>query len=169
MFAEKLRLLLAIRENPEHVTWRGRFRPAMDGLSVQPSPQQLPLWLGVGGTPSSVERAGCLGLPMALGLIGGDIRTGPPPRRALPPHPAAPRRSRRADVFIRGMWALGDASAYATILESEGGSLANVVHWRIATVEGQSFDEGVAAFQQVWNPADHHGPRRRRVGPWVPG
>ncbi|MFI0486160.1 RidA family protein [Actinomadura sp. 9N215] len=43
----------------------------------------------------------------------------------------------------------------ATILESEGASLANVVHWRIAVVEGHSFvDEGVAAFQQVWNPAD---------------
>lgn len=42
----------------------------------------------------------------------------------------------------------------ATILESEGGSLANVVHWRIATVEGTSFDEGVAAFQEVWNAAD---------------
>ena len=42
----------------------------------------------------------------------------------------------------------------ATILESEGASLANIVHWRIATVEGQSFDEGVAAFQQVWNRAD---------------
>ncbi|MFJ4082601.1 LLM class flavin-dependent oxidoreductase [Streptomyces iakyrus] len=77
VFAEKLRLLLAIRENPEHVTWRGRFRPAMDGLSVQAPPQQpqLPLWLGVGGTPSSMERAGRLGLPMALGLIGGDIRS----------------------------------------------------------------------------------------------
>ncbi|MFH8662346.1 LLM class flavin-dependent oxidoreductase [Streptomyces afghaniensis] len=77
VFAEKLRLLLAIRENPEHVTWRGRFRPAMDGLSVQPPPQQpqLPLCLGVSGNPSSVERAGRLGLPMALGLIGGDIRS----------------------------------------------------------------------------------------------
>jgi enamine deaminase RidA (YjgF/YER057c/UK114 family) len=42
----------------------------------------------------------------------------------------------------------------ATILESEGASLANIVHWRIATVEGHSFDEGVAAFQQVWNAAD---------------
>jgi enamine deaminase RidA (YjgF/YER057c/UK114 family) len=42
----------------------------------------------------------------------------------------------------------------ATILESEGGTLANIVHWRIATVEGHSFDEGVAAFQQVWNRAD---------------
>jgi len=42
----------------------------------------------------------------------------------------------------------------ATILESEGASLSDIVHWRIATVAGQSFDEGVAAFQQVWNRAD---------------
>jgi enamine deaminase RidA (YjgF/YER057c/UK114 family) len=42
----------------------------------------------------------------------------------------------------------------ATIVESEGGSLANIVHWTIAVVAGQSFDAGVAAFQQVWNPAD---------------
>ncbi|GAA3971759.1 Rid family detoxifying hydrolase [Actinomadura viridis] len=42
----------------------------------------------------------------------------------------------------------------ATILESEGASLANIVHWTIAVVDGQSFDEGFAAFQQVWNPAD---------------
>ncbi|MFI0355229.1 RidA family protein [Actinomadura sp. 9N407] len=42
----------------------------------------------------------------------------------------------------------------ATILESEGATLANIVHWTIATVEGHSFDEGVAAFQQVWNQAD---------------
>jgi enamine deaminase RidA (YjgF/YER057c/UK114 family) len=42
----------------------------------------------------------------------------------------------------------------ATILESEGGTLANVVHWRIATVQGSSFDEGVAAFQEVWNRDD---------------
>ena len=42
----------------------------------------------------------------------------------------------------------------ATILESEGASLGNIVHWRIATVEGHSFDEGVAAFRKVWDPAD---------------
>ncbi|MEU8798540.1 RidA family protein [Spirillospora sp. NPDC048819] len=42
----------------------------------------------------------------------------------------------------------------ATILESEGATLANIVHWRIAVVEGNSVEEGVAAFQQVWNPAD---------------
>src|ERR1700741_300570 len=42
----------------------------------------------------------------------------------------------------------------ATILESEGASLADIVHWRIATVEGQSFDDGVRAFQEVWNRSD---------------
>jgi alkanesulfonate monooxygenase SsuD/methylene tetrahydromethanopterin reductase-like flavin-dependent oxidoreductase (luciferase family) len=79
VFAEKLELLLAIRDK-ETVTWSGRYRPALDHLSVPPRPRQtaLPLWLGVGGTPASAERAGRLGLPMVLGLIGGDIR------RALP-------------------------------------------------------------------------------------
>lgn len=42
----------------------------------------------------------------------------------------------------------------ATILESEGATLANIVHWTIAVADGNSFDEGVAAFQEVWNPAD---------------
>jgi enamine deaminase RidA (YjgF/YER057c/UK114 family) len=42
----------------------------------------------------------------------------------------------------------------ATVLESEGASLANIVHWTIAVVDGHTFDEGIAAFQQVWNPAD---------------
>ncbi|MGW4939787.1 LLM class flavin-dependent oxidoreductase [Streptomyces sp. NPDC004166] len=75
VFAEKLDLLLAIRDN-QRVTWSGRHRPALDDLPVPPRPQQqtLPLWLGVGGTPSSAERAARLGLPMVLGLIGGDIR-----------------------------------------------------------------------------------------------
>ncbi|MGW5063476.1 LLM class flavin-dependent oxidoreductase [Streptomyces sp. NPDC004096] len=75
IFAEKLDLLLAIRDN-QRVTWSGRHRPALDDLPVPPRPQQqtLPLWLGVGGTLSSAERAARLGLPMVLGLIGGDIR-----------------------------------------------------------------------------------------------
>jgi alkanesulfonate monooxygenase SsuD/methylene tetrahydromethanopterin reductase-like flavin-dependent oxidoreductase (luciferase family) len=79
VFAEKLDLLLAIRAN-EHVTWNGRYRPALDTLPVPPRPQQpqIPLWLGVGGTPASAERAGRLALPMVLGLIGGDIRRARP-------------------------------------------------------------------------------------------
>ncbi|MGW3826404.1 LLM class flavin-dependent oxidoreductase [Streptomyces sp. NPDC005071] len=80
VFAEKLGLLLAIRDGSDHVTWSGRHRPALDHLPVPPRPQQekLPLWLGVGGTPASAERAARLGLPMALGLIGGDIRRARP-------------------------------------------------------------------------------------------
>jgi alkanesulfonate monooxygenase SsuD/methylene tetrahydromethanopterin reductase-like flavin-dependent oxidoreductase (luciferase family) len=79
VFAEKLGLLLAIREQ-ERVTWHGKHRPPLDGLAVPPRPQQdrLPLWLGVGGTPGSAQRAGLLGLPMVLGLIGGDIRQARP-------------------------------------------------------------------------------------------
>ncbi|WP_328875396.1 LLM class flavin-dependent oxidoreductase [Streptomyces sp. NBC_00287] len=79
VFAEKLDLLLAIRAG-EHVTWSGRHRPALDNVPVPPRPQQkkLPLWLGVGGTPASAERAARLGLPMTLGLIGGDIRRARP-------------------------------------------------------------------------------------------
>ncbi|MFE7795825.1 LLM class flavin-dependent oxidoreductase [Streptomyces sp. NPDC057460] len=79
VFAEKLDLLLAIRDNT-NVTWSGRHRPALDDMPVPPRPQQdtLPLWLGVGGTPASAERAARLGLPMVLGLIGGDIRRSRP-------------------------------------------------------------------------------------------
>ncbi|AWS43591.1 LLM class flavin-dependent oxidoreductase [Streptosporangium sp. 'caverna'] len=75
VFTDKLDLLLALRES-ERVTWNGRFRPALNDAQVPPRPvqQRLPLWLGVGGTPASAERAGRLGLPMVLGLIGGDIR-----------------------------------------------------------------------------------------------
>ena len=72
LFAEKLELLLALRES-EHVQWAGRHRPPLDGQGVYPRPAQdpLPVWVAVGGTPQSVVRAGALGLPMALAIIGG--------------------------------------------------------------------------------------------------
>jgi probable LLM family oxidoreductase len=72
LFSEKLELLLELRKS-EHVTWSGRHRPAIDGLGVYPRPVQdpLPVWVAVGGTPESAVRAGTLGLPMALGIIGG--------------------------------------------------------------------------------------------------
>jgi probable LLM family oxidoreductase len=72
LFSEKLELLLALRES-EHVHWSGRHRPALDGQGVYPRPAQdpLPVWVAVGGTPQSVVRAGALGLPMALAIIGG--------------------------------------------------------------------------------------------------
>jgi probable LLM family oxidoreductase len=72
LFAEKLELLLALRRS-ERVTWRGRTRPPLDDLGVYPRPVQdrLPVWVAVGGTPQSAARAGTLGLPMALAIIGG--------------------------------------------------------------------------------------------------
>jgi probable LLM family oxidoreductase len=72
LFAEKLQLLLAIRAN-EHVTWAGKHRAALDGLGVYPRPVQdpLPVWVAVGGNPESAARAGVLGLPMAIAIIGG--------------------------------------------------------------------------------------------------
>jgi probable LLM family oxidoreductase len=75
LFAEKLDLLLKIREN-EHVQWSGRFRPALTGQGIYPRPVQnpLPIWLGVGGTPKSFVRAGELGLPLMVAIIGGEPR-----------------------------------------------------------------------------------------------
>jgi probable LLM family oxidoreductase len=75
LFAEKLDLLLKIRDN-EHVHWAGRFRPALTGQGVYPRPVQnpLPIWLGVGGTPQSFARAGALGLPLMVAIIGGEPR-----------------------------------------------------------------------------------------------
>ena len=73
LFAEKLDLLLALRR-AERVTWSGKHRPAIPGLGVYPRPVQnpLPVWIAVGGTPKSVVRAGTLGLPIALAIIGGE-------------------------------------------------------------------------------------------------
>jgi len=73
LFAEKLDLLLKIREN-EFITWSGKFRPALNNIPVYPRPMQdsLPIWIGVGGTPESFVRAGTLGLPLMVAVIGGE-------------------------------------------------------------------------------------------------
>jgi probable LLM family oxidoreductase len=73
LFKEKLELLLKIRDN-EFVTWSGKFRPALSNLGVYPRAvqQRLPVWLGVGGTPESFVRAGTLGLPLMVAVIGGE-------------------------------------------------------------------------------------------------
>src|SRR5438445_6810747 len=75
LFAEKLDLLLKIRENT-HVHWSGKHRASLTGQGVYPRPVQnpLPVWLGVGGTPSSFVRAGILGLPLMVAIIGGEPR-----------------------------------------------------------------------------------------------
>ena len=72
LFAEHLDLLLEIRDSVE-VTWSGTHRAPIEGLGVYPRPVQdmLPIWVAVGGNPESAVRAGALGLPMALAIIGG--------------------------------------------------------------------------------------------------
>jgi probable LLM family oxidoreductase len=73
LFSEKLELLLKIRENT-HVRWSGKHRPALTGQAIYPRPLQnlLPIWVGVGGTPASFARAGVLGLPLMVAIIGGE-------------------------------------------------------------------------------------------------
>ena len=73
LFTEKLDLLLNIRDN-EFVTWSGKFRPALKNQAIYPRPlrEPFPIWLGVGGTPESFVRAGVLGLPLMVAIIGGE-------------------------------------------------------------------------------------------------
>lgn len=73
LFSEKLDLLLKVRDK-ETISWSGRFRPALNNQAIYPRPVQerLPVWLGVGGTPASFIRAGALGLPLMVAIIGGD-------------------------------------------------------------------------------------------------
>jgi probable LLM family oxidoreductase len=79
LFAEKLGLLLKLREQP-NVTWQGSLRASLDKAGIYPRPEQqrLPIWIAVGGTPQSVVRAASLDIPMALAIIGGD------PKRFVP-------------------------------------------------------------------------------------
>tara|TARA_B110000977_G_scaffold36800_1_gene49398 strand:+ start:1291 stop:2319 length:1029 start_codon:yes stop_codon:yes gene_type:complete len=73
LFEEKLELLIEIQKN-EKVTWRGNHRPTLNNQYIYPRPLQdpLPIWVGVGGTPQSFLRAGNLGLPLMIAVIGGE-------------------------------------------------------------------------------------------------
>lgn len=75
LFTEKLDLFLKLREHT-HITWSGRHRAPLTGQAVYPRPVQnpLPVWIGVGGTPASFARAGTLGLPLMVAIIGGEPR-----------------------------------------------------------------------------------------------
>src|ERR1700726_3644565 len=106
LFSEKLELLLNIRENT-HVHWSGTHRPALTGQAVYPRPLQnpLPIWVGVGGTPESFVRAGTLGLPLMVAIIGGE------PKRFRPLidlyRDAGRRAGHSAEKLIVGLHAIG--------------------------------------------------------------
>jgi len=115
LFAEKLDLLLAIRENTQ-VHWSGKHRSALTGQAVYPRPLQnpLPVWVGVGGTPESFARAGLLGLPLMVAIIGGE------PRRFRPLVDLYREAGRRAGhspdkltVGLHSIGFLGDTTAQA--------------------------------------------------------
>jgi probable LLM family oxidoreductase len=115
LFAEKLELLLKIRQNT-HVHWSGKHRAALTGQGVYPRPAQnpLPIRIGVGGTPRSFARAGALGIPLVVAIIGGE------PRRFRPFIDLYRQAGRRADhapealsVGIHSIGFLADTSAQA--------------------------------------------------------
>lgn len=73
LFTEKLDLLLRLKKE-ETITWKGKFRPALENQTVYPQPKrEIPVWIAVGGTPESVNRTATLGLPIKFAIIGGNI------------------------------------------------------------------------------------------------
>ncbi len=106
LFAEKLELLLAIRDNT-HVHWSGKHRAPLTGQGIYPRPLQnpLPIWVGVGGSPESFVRAGMLGLPLMVAIIGGE------PHRFRPLidlyRTAGRRAGHSADKLIVGLHSIG--------------------------------------------------------------
>ena len=106
LYSEKLDLLLKIRENT-HVHWTGKHRPSLTGQAIYQRPLQnpLPIWIGVGGTPASFVRAGTLGLPLMVAIIGGE------PKRFRPLidlyREAGRRAGHSAEKLIVGLHAIG--------------------------------------------------------------
>src|SRR6202050_2384635 len=106
LFSQKLELLLKIRENT-HVHWTGKHRAPLTGQAVYPRPLQnpLPIWVGVGGTPASFVRAGTLGLPLMVAIIGGE------PKRFRPLidlyREAGRRAGHSAEKLMVGLHAIG--------------------------------------------------------------
>ncbi|SFA73046.1 probable oxidoreductase, LLM family [Rhizobium sp. NFR07] len=106
LFAEKLDLFLQLGETT-NITWEGRFRPALDGQGVFPRPHQpkLPLWIGVGGTPQSFARAGALGIPLMVAIIGGSFERFRPLVDLY--HEAGKRAGHRPETLKVGVHAMG--------------------------------------------------------------
>jgi probable LLM family oxidoreductase len=130
LFAEKLGLLLALRSS-ERVTWSGRHRPALHDATVYPRPlqQPLPVWIAVGGTPASVARAGVLGLPLMIAIIGG------------PPARFAPLVELYRQAVAQGGAAPGPA----------GPAVGINSHTYVAATSQRARDEFFPAYSQVMN------------------
>ena len=114
LFSDKLQLLLRIRENT-HVNWTGRHRAPLTGQAVYPRPLQnpLPIWVGVGGTPESFVRAGTLGLPLMVAIIGGE------PKRFRPMidlyREAGRRAGHSAEKLIVGLCSEGCGTSFVAM------------------------------------------------------
>ena len=128
LFAEKLDLLLAIRDQVK-VTWQGKLRAPINGRGVYPRPfqEKLPIWIAIGGTPQSAARAGVLGLPLALAIIGGE------PARFAPLFDIYREAARRAGT---------DTATLATSIN---------VHGFIAETTEQAADDFYAPQAEVMN------------------
>ncbi|QRR00560.1 LLM class flavin-dependent oxidoreductase [Dyadobacter sandarakinus] len=128
LFSEKLNLLLEINKN-EKVTWKGRHRAPINNLGVYPRPYQseLPIWIGVGGTPASAARAGKLNLPMTLAILGG------PPDRFVS----------FSDIFRRSAREAGH--------DVSGLQLGINTHFYVAETSQQAADEFYPPYQLLMN------------------
>src|SRR6202049_298537 len=125
LFSEKLNLLLKVRENT-HVRWTGKHRAPLTGQAVYPRPLQnpLPIWVGVGGTPESFVRAGTLGLPLMVAIIGGE------PKRFRPLidlyREAGRRAGHSAEKLIVGLHSIGFLGG--TTQQAGGGLFSGCAH-----------------------------------------
>jgi len=128
LFVEKLELLLKINAS-EVVSWQGKHRAAIQSLGVYPRPVQprLPIWIGVGGTPASVVRAGQLGLPLTIAILGGE------PARYVP----------FAELYRESAQQAGHAAASLP--------LALNCHFHLANSSQQASDEYFPAYSALMN------------------
>jgi alkanesulfonate monooxygenase SsuD/methylene tetrahydromethanopterin reductase-like flavin-dependent oxidoreductase (luciferase family) len=148
VYEEKLDLLLALRET-SRITWSGRHRAALQDAQISPRAYQspLPVWAGVGGSPQSADRAGRLGLPMVLGLIGGSIAGA---RRAVDIYRAAGERAGHPEKLRVGI------STHFFAAETPGAVGAVFPHYREylrpKTSGGRGFIVDQASFEAGTRP-----------------
>jgi len=128
LFVEKLELLIKLREN-ERISWSGKHRASLDGQGVYPRPfqEQIPIWIAVGGTPESVVRAGTLGVPLAIAIIGGM------------PQQFAPL----VDLYYQAVDRAGHDRSQLSVSINSHGYIADEVR--------QAVDESFPSFQLVMN------------------